>query len=161
MGTVADVSPDSELTPRNCSVTDATNVLGDQYSIPIVRELLYGNRRFSDLAAMTGAPRSLLSGRLRRLEAAGVVERRQYNEHPPRDTYHLTDAGRSLLPVLIAFKEWGDRHCRDGIQSATFQHACGAELHTATVCGSCRQPVAFDDLTVVGGSHPPVIHAGD
>jgi DNA-binding HxlR family transcriptional regulator len=129
--------------------------VGDRYSIPIVRELLYGNHRFSELATLTGAPRTLLSGRLRKLEDAGVLERRRYSEHPPRDEYLLTDAGRSLLPVLIAFKEWGDQYCHDGEQTAVFEHACGAELHTETVCAACRQAVRFEDLMLTGGTHPP------
>jgi DNA-binding HxlR family transcriptional regulator len=152
------VSPESELSKpgaRICSVTDAVAAVGDRYSIPIVRELLYGNHRFSELATLTGAPRTLLSGRLRKLEDAGVIERRPYSDHPPRDEYLLTEAGRELLPVLIAFKEWGDRHCHDGEQTAIFQHVCGSELHTETVCRACRQEVRFEDLVLTGGTHPP------
>lgn len=151
------VGPKSLLTSRICSVTDAVAVVGERYSIPIIRELLYGNRRFAELAGLTGAPRTLLSGRLRKLEEAGVIERRRYNDHPPRDEYLLTTSGRALLPVLIAFKEWGDRYCRDGQQTATFGHDCGAELHTQTVCSACGREVHFEDLTVTGGTHPPIV----
>src|SRR3954466_5272524 len=87
------VSPKSRPTPRVCSVTDAVNAVGDRYSLPVVRELFYGNHRFSDLAALVGAPRTVLSGRLRRLERLGVVERRRYSARPPRDEYLLTEAG--------------------------------------------------------------------
>ncbi|MEU1030493.1 winged helix-turn-helix transcriptional regulator [Streptomyces mirabilis] len=66
-------------------MTDAVAVVGERHSLPIVRELLYVNRRFSEIADAVGLSRTLLSTRLRRLETAGVVERRRYSEHPPRD----------------------------------------------------------------------------
>jgi len=138
-------------------VTDAIAVVGERHSLPIVRELLYGNRRFSEIADAVGLNRTLLSSRLRRLEAAGVVERRRYSEHPPRDEYVLTEAGQALLPVLAALKEWGDLYCRDGLATAEFQHRCGAVLHTRADCAACGEEIHFEDLTVVGGTHPPQI----
>ena len=102
------MSPDFKPTPRECSITDALAVLGDRYSLAIVRELFYGNRRFVDLVAQVAAPRSLLASRLSTLVETGVVARRQYSERPPRDEYVLTDAGRALAPVLLTLKEWGD-----------------------------------------------------
>ena len=151
------VSPTSRPTPRTCSVNDALAVLGDRYTLSIVRELFYGNHRFGSLVEQLGAPRSVLSARLSRLERTGVIARQRYSEHPPRDEYVLTDAGRELAPLLLALKQWGDRHCRDGEQTAVFTHACGAELHTATVCAACGEPVEFPDLRVTGGTHPPDI----
>ena len=134
-------------------------VLADRYTLAIVRELFYGNVRFGSLVEQLASPRSVLSSRLTRLEEAGVVERRRYSEHPPRDEYLLTDAGQDLAPLLLALKQWGDEHCRDGEQTAIFTHSCGAELQAETVCGACREPVAFADLTVTGGSHPPRVTA--
>lgn len=141
-------------------MTDALAVVGERYTLPIVREIEYGNRRFNELAALTGAPRSLLTNRLRTLEQAGILQRRRYQEHPPRFEYLLTAAGHDLLPAILAFKEWGDRHCRDGEPTAVLRHSCGAELHPLTVCAACREPVAVEDLQVAGGSHPPVFRAG-
>jgi DNA-binding HxlR family transcriptional regulator len=146
------VSPESRPTVRACSVTDAVEAVGDRYSLPVVRELFYGNRRFSDLAALVGAPRTLLAGRLRKLEALGVLKKRRYSTRPPRDEYVLTRAGRALLPVLIALKEWGDRHCRHrrGPGKLTFAHGCGKTLRTRTVCASCGEEIAFEGLVVRG-----------
>jgi DNA-binding HxlR family transcriptional regulator len=140
---------------RVCSVTDAVNALGDRYSLPLVRELFYGNHRFSDLAALVGAPRTLLSGRLRKLEKLGVVERRRYSTRPPRDEYLLTETGRDLLPLLIAFKEWGDRHCPNRRPAAKlkFAHRCGKPLRTKTICAACHEKVRFEDLVVTGRLH--------
>ena len=153
------MSPTSKPTRRECSVGDALASVGDRYTLEIVRELFYGNHRFVDLIAQLGAPRSVLSNRLSRLHTAGVIERRRYSEHPPRDEYVLTDAGRDLAPVLLALKEWGDRWCRGGIQTAEFTHHCGAQLHAEITCASCGEPIAFEDLTITGGTHPPTIAA--
>ena len=71
----------------------------------------------------------MLTARLRKLEEAGIVERRLYSERPPRHEYLLTDAGNELHPILLALKEWGDRHCNPGSEPIVFRHSCGAEFH--------------------------------
>jgi hypothetical protein len=96
----------------------------------------------------------VLTARLRKLEQAGVIERRLYREHPPRYEYLLTDAGRELQPILLALKEWGDHHCNPGAEPVVFQHTCGADFHPLTVCAACRGPLRDGDLTVTRG-HPP------
>ena len=101
------MSPESKPTPRVCSITDALSIVGDRYALLVARELRYGRTRFQDIAAGTGAPRDVLTARLRKLEEAGVIERRRYCEHPPRYEYLLTEAGRELQPILLALKEWG------------------------------------------------------
>jgi DNA-binding HxlR family transcriptional regulator len=143
-------------------VTDAANAVADRYSIPIVRELFYGNGRFSDLVQLVGAPRTVLAGRLRKLEGLGIVQRRRYSDRPPRDEYSLTAAGRELLPVLIAFKEWGDAHCDKSRQSVRlkFAHRCGKPLRTDTVCAACRKVVRFEDLVVTGAIRPRAARPG-
>jgi len=138
-------------------MSDALEVLGDRYSLTIVRELFYGYRRFSELAALTGAPRTLLSGRLRRLEEAGVLVKRQYSERPVRHDYHLTTAGADLLPVILALREWGERHSGDGEPKTVFRHRCGAEMHPVSTCGACHEEIRPGEFEVSGGTHPPEI----
>ena len=135
-------------------MADALAVVGDRYSLLVVREIGYGYRRFQDMAGFTGAPRDVLSSRLRRLEEIGILERRQYSEHPPRHEYHLTEAGRELRPIVLALKEWGDRQCEPGKEPVVFEHTCGAEFHPTTVCEACGEPVGPGELTVKGGTHP-------
>ena len=106
------------------------------------------------MAGFTGAPRDVLSSRLRRLEEIGILERRMYSEHPPRHEYHLTEAGRELRPIVLALKEWGDRQCDPGKEPVVFEHTCGEEFHPLTVCAACREPVGVGELTVTGGTHP-------
>ncbi len=93
-----------------CAIADALEVVGDRWSLLILRELNFGVHRFNDIRANTGAPRETLTTRLRELEDAGVIVRRQYSEHPPRDEYVLTDSGRSITPVLRALRKWGEVH---------------------------------------------------
>jgi DNA-binding HxlR family transcriptional regulator len=95
--------------PRICSIADALGLVGDRYSLLILREIGFGLHRFNDIRHNTGAPRETLAIRLRKLEEVGVISRRRYSEHPPRDEYLLTEAGEALLPVLGQLREWGER----------------------------------------------------
>lgn len=93
-----------------CSIADALGVVGERWTLLVLRELGFGVHRFNDIQTNTGAPRETLALRLRKLEEAGVVERRRYSEHPPRDEYLLTQAGKDIVPVLAALREWGETH---------------------------------------------------
>jgi DNA-binding HxlR family transcriptional regulator len=108
------VSQESEPTnlgaPRICSIADALDVVGERWTLLVLRELGFGVHRFNDIRVNTGIPRETLALRLRRLEEAGLIERRQYSEHPPRDEYVLTPSGQDIAPVLGALRQWGERH---------------------------------------------------
>lgn len=90
----------------------------------------------------------MLADRLRKLESAGIVERRQYSEHPPRSEYHLTKAGRDLFPVLLALREWGDKWAVDQ-PAVEFLHDCGQPLRVDLTCQHCGGPVTRDRLVAV------------
>jgi DNA-binding HxlR family transcriptional regulator len=139
---------------RVCSITDALALVGERYALLVVREIRYGRTRFTQLLNGTGAPRDVLTRRLRELEDAGIIERRLYREHPPRHEYLLTEAGEELHPVLLQLKEWGDRHINPGSEPVLFEHTCGAEFHAEVVCEACGERVGLGDLTVSGGTHP-------
>jgi DNA-binding HxlR family transcriptional regulator len=98
------------VAPRSCSIADALAVVGERWSLLVVRELAFGVHRFKDIQTNTGAPRETLALRLRKLEEAGIIERRRYCDRPPRDEYLLTDVGRDLFPVLTELRVWGERH---------------------------------------------------
>ncbi len=91
------------------------------------------------------ASRDILADRLRKLEAAGVVERRQYSEHPPRHEYHLTEAGLELFPVLLALHQWGDKWAVDN-PVLTRRHTCGQPIQVDLVCHHCGRPVTYDTI---------------
>jgi len=93
--------------------------MGDQWSILILREFfLEGPRRFQDLQDVLGLSPNTLSGRLKQLEAGGIVARRQYSANPPRAAYYLTETGQALRPVMNALHEWGTHHTPDLAQES-------------------------------------------
>jgi len=95
-----------------CPVARTLDVIGERWTLLILRDLfLFGPRRFRDFeVSLKGIPPNTLSERLKRLEANGVVERRRYSDHPPRDEYRLTVKGKRLGPVLKSLKAWGERY---------------------------------------------------
>ena len=132
---------------RPCSMAAALEILGERWSLLALREIGYGVHRFARIAGYTGASRDLLADRLRKLEAAGVVERRLYSEHPPRHEYHLTEAGRELFPVMLALTEWGDRWAVDS-PAVVRRHECGRLVQIELVCRHCGGPVTRDTIHI-------------
>ena len=96
------------LADVNCSVARALDVVGDPWTLLIVRDLFWGRHRFNEFQDSLGIPRNTLTARLAALVDAGVLETRPYQESPPRHEYHLTDKGRALGPVVISLLTWGD-----------------------------------------------------
>lgn len=130
--------PATEMPGRPCSIAAALQVVGERWALLAIREISLGNRRFGQLARNTGAPRDVLTARLRALEAAGVLTRRTYQEHPPRFEYRLTEAGRDLVPVLNALRSWGDHWLVDE-PPMVVEHACGHPLHVLARCAHCGE----------------------
>ena len=141
----------SPTQPRVCSVARTLDVVGEKWALLAVREVFLGNRRFDEMIRQTGAPRDTLAARLRTLVGAGILERRQYSDHPARFEYYLTDIGKDLYPVILTLRQWGDRHLvgADG-PPTVFTHRCGHPLGARLVCESCGEPV------VPGHSRPAV-----
>ncbi len=123
----------SALPGRPCSIAATLRLIGDKWSLLVIRELVFGNHRFDQIATNTGAPRDRLAARLRELQAANLVTRRRYSEHPERHEYHLTDAGRELAPVLQTLRLWGDKWAVEKPPMA-FRHRCGHEVGAAARC---------------------------
>ena len=97
----------AELPGRPCAIAASLEVVGERWSLLVVREVGLGARRFNEIVAGTGAPRDRIASRLTTLVAAGVLEKRQYQAGPPRFEYHLTESGLALLAVLEALLAWG------------------------------------------------------
>ncbi|MBL1082991.1 helix-turn-helix transcriptional regulator [Streptomyces actinomycinicus] len=137
--------------PRPCSIADALSLVGEKYSLLVLREVCLGNGRFDQLVRNIGAPRDILATRLRRLVEAGILTKRLYSERPQRFEYRPTQAGLELEPVLWTLKEWGDRHLRGGIDlPMALEHECGSELVPVVTCRACGDPVRHGELT----AHP-------
>jgi DNA-binding HxlR family transcriptional regulator len=133
------------LPGRPCSAAAALELVGDRWSLLAVREVMFGNRRFSEIARNTGAPRDRLAARLKVLVEAGVLERRQYQDSPARWDYHLTAAGRALGPVLEALLQWGDEWAVDAPPITRLHH--DHVLRGAWTCAECGEPVHRGEVT--------------
>jgi DNA-binding HxlR family transcriptional regulator len=128
------------MAPRPCTAAAALSVIGEKWSLLVVRELAFGVHRFDSIVQNTGAPRDILTNRLRSLETSGVVEKRQYSERPPRFEYHLTQAGRELRPILLSLGQWGSRWAA-GAPPVSFEHTCGETLELVHTCKACGAAV--------------------
>ena len=99
-----------------CPISTALDIVGDKWTLLIVRDLMLGKRRFSEFAeSMEAIPTNLLSERLQRLLTEGLVERRQYSAHLKRYEYSLTDKGEELLPTLTELADWSHKHLKDTV----------------------------------------------
>ncbi len=105
--------PLADLPGRPCPIAASLELVGERWSLLVVRELSLGSHRFTDIVAGTGAPRDRITARLKALLEAGVIERRQYQSGPDRFEYHLTESGQALLPALEALLTWGRAYAVD------------------------------------------------
>ncbi|HWL43357.1 MAG TPA: helix-turn-helix domain-containing protein [Ilumatobacter sp.] len=113
-------------------------LVGDKWSMLVVRDVFRGVRRFDDIQADLGVGRAVLADRLRRLTAAGILTKAPYGERPVRYEYRLTEMGLELSPVLVALLRWGDRWL-GGEPAAVLVHApCGTEFEQAFWCNTCK-----------------------
>ena len=122
-------------------------LVGDRWSILIIRAALRGLRRFDEYQADLGIARPILTNRLHRLVDGGVLAKDQYQQHPPRYEYRLTPAGVALSPALVALIRWGEHHLAAGDADIVLVHApCGTELEQGFWCRRCAttfQPAAI------------------
>ncbi|MET9952739.1 helix-turn-helix domain-containing protein [Streptomyces sp. NPDC006339] len=133
--------------PRPCSIADTLALVGEKYSLLVLREVSLGVHRFDRIARNTGAPRDILTARLKRLVEAGILEKVAYSERPPRYEYRATPAGRELGPVLMTLMAWGDRHLHPDDRPVVLEHRCGAVLSPRVVCASCGEEADRASLT--------------
>ncbi|HEY7565607.1 MAG TPA: helix-turn-helix domain-containing protein [Acidimicrobiia bacterium] len=122
-----------------CSVANTVEVIGDRWSVLILRDAFLGVRRFDDFCRDLGIARNVLADRLAALVEAGVLRTRAYEDHPPRHEYLLTDKGKDLFDVLVALWKWGDRWAAPaGLPLRRLHHLdCGTDTHSVVTCGEC------------------------
>ncbi len=115
----------------HCSVAQCLEVVGEWWSLLIIRDVFLGVTRFDEMQERLGISRNVLNQRLARLVSAGVLVKVPYSEHPPRFDYRLTDKGRDLWPVITAMRQWGDRHAApDGAADAAHPQALRAGVRS-------------------------------
>jgi DNA-binding HxlR family transcriptional regulator len=131
--------------PRTCSIARTLEIVGEKWALLAIREVFLGNRRFDEMVRRTGAPRDTLAARLRRLVDAGILERRQYAEHPARFEYHLTQAGRDLYPVIMSLMSWGDRYLAGPEGPPLVLEHRDHRLQVQLTCAECGDPIRPGD----------------
>jgi DNA-binding HxlR family transcriptional regulator len=136
-----------------CSVARSLAVLGDRWTLLIIRSVFVRVRRFADLQAQLAIPKHVLSVRLSRLVDDGVLQKVQYQDAPPRHEYKLTEKGRDLYPVILMLTAWGDKWL-DGGNGAPllYRHrSCGEIFSPVPACSVCGERITARDVAIEAG----------
>ncbi|MEU1211355.1 winged helix-turn-helix transcriptional regulator [Streptomyces sp. NPDC005791] len=143
---------------QQCSIARALEVIGERWTLLVVRDAFYGVRRYNDFLAHLGTPRAVLASRLQALTEAGVLVKQRYQESPPRDEYVLTERGKALWPTVRSLGLWGRDHIEGTTPKRFFFHAtCGSELGAygqCTACGNIGVPLEDVEMRPGAGLDP-------
>ena len=138
---------------QNCSIARSLEVLGDRWTILIMRDAFMRVRRFEDFQRNLGVARNVLTDRLGRLVEEGILERVAYQDRPARFEYRLTEKGIDLWPVMMSLLQWGDRHypAQDGPPVLIRHRDCGGELTSHLTCSACGAELGPRDVAAAPG----------
>ena len=138
----------SEIGRMKCPVARTLSVVGDPWTLLILRELFLGSRRFDQFQGYTRMSPALLSSRLKLLKRNGIIEQARYRDRPPRREYRLTEKGLELYPVILAMSLWGSRWMPDerGPFLQLVHRGCGHETRPQLACSACGEPVTARDM---------------
>jgi DNA-binding HxlR family transcriptional regulator len=136
-----------------CSIAKALEVIGERWTLLIVRDVMEGRRRFDELQKGLGIARNVLSARLQRLIEEDILERRAYQRSPERYEYFLTEKGLDLWPALVALLGWGDRHSPTpgGPPLLILHKGCGGQISDRGICEDCGEVLHARDARAVAG----------
>lgn len=138
---------------QTCSIAAALEVVGERWSLLVVRDVLLGLRRFDEIQAHLGIARNVLHRRLTSLLEHGVLEKRLYRERPPRYEYRLTDKGLDLWPTVVALMQWGDRYGAPAAGAPVLleHRGCGGAVDDHRVCEACGARLSVRDVRALPG----------
>lgn len=132
---------------QNCSAARALEVIGERWTLLILRDAFLGIRRFDGFQRDLGVSRGVLTARLQWLCDEGILERRIYQERPARFEYRLTQKGRDLWPAMMALMKWGDRYeSEDGAPRLVLHRGCGGEVTDHSTCAKCGAELTIHDV---------------
>jgi DNA-binding HxlR family transcriptional regulator len=131
-----------------CSVARTLSVIGDRWTLLVLRDAFLRVRRFEDFQRRLGVTRHLLAGRLRKLVDGGILEKVRYQDKPARYEYRLTEKGRDIYPVIVSLLRWGDRWMVDeaGPPLKLVHKKCGHRMHPTLACPGCGEPIDPHDV---------------
>ena len=142
---------------QTCSVARALEVLGDRWTLLVIRDAFLGVRRFDDFQRRLGVARNVLSDRLARLVEEGLLERRRYQERPERFEYRLSQKGIDLWPAVVTLMKWGDRYYAppEGPPRLVRHRECGGEVTDHLLCSVCGASLTARDVYTEPGPGAP------
>ena len=136
-----------EVRAPDCSIAGTLEIIGDRWTILILRDAFRGVRRFDEIQQDLGIARNVLADRLAKLVEHGVLEKRQYQDRPARYEYRLTSRGIDLSPALVALMRWGDKHLAGKEVPTVLVHdACGTPIDQTFICWDCDCTVAPTEI---------------
>jgi DNA-binding HxlR family transcriptional regulator len=137
-----------ELAEENCSLARTLAVIGDRWTLLILRDAFLRVRRFEDFEESLKIARRVLSERLALLVGHAILKKVPYQERPTRYEYRLTDKGLELYPALVSLVHWGDKHyaTEDGPPVIHRHLKCGHDFRSVMTCSQCRKPVVARDV---------------
>jgi DNA-binding HxlR family transcriptional regulator len=141
---------------QNCSIAKSLELIGERWTMLIVREVFLGHRRFDEMAARLDIARNVLTARLTRLVEEDVLEKVRYQERPERFEYRLTEKGIDLWPVVVSLLQFGDRHyAPDGPPRLLEHKDCGGRVDEHRTCETCGARLTARDVTSRPGPGAP------
>jgi DNA-binding HxlR family transcriptional regulator len=150
----------SDYSGQTCSIAATLELIGERWTLLIIRDAFLGIRRFDDFQRRLGIARNVLQSRLERLVDEGVLRRVEYQQRPRRFEYRLTSKGVDLWPVLVTLMKWGDKHAfPDGPPMIMRHVGCGGEVDDRRMCTECGKPLEAKDVMVEPGPGAPAVAA--
>jgi DNA-binding HxlR family transcriptional regulator len=136
-----------------CSIAGALELVGERWSLLVLRDIFIGIHRFDELQGGLGIARNVLRDRLNLLVDEGVLEKRRYQERPERFEYHLTEKGRDLWPIIHALMSWGDKHSPPpgGPATVLVHRDCGGAVQADRTCAACGEVLTLDEVKATLG----------
>ena len=140
-----------EIDESLCGLARTRGVIGDRWTLLVLRETFLGTRRYDDYQRNLAAAPHIVAARLKKLVEHKVLEKRRYQDHPPRYEYRLTERGHELYPAVIALIGWGEKWLKSPQGPATIRthKSCNHRLHTVTTCAVCGEAVTARDVKAV------------
>ncbi|MCC2673149.1 MAG: putative transcriptional regulator, HxlR family [Ramlibacter sp.] len=146
-----DVAASSVATRKTvCPVALTQRIVGDRWTVLVLRELFLGSHRFEEIQIQSQATPQMLTSRLKKLEADGMIERRPYSERPLRYEYYLTEMGAAFHPVFLAMRAWGETWCKPRKQEVAIRYThvpCGQDPGLGPACQGCGKVMRREELS--------------
>ena len=138
---------------QTCSIARSLELVGERWTLLVVREIFHGRRKFSEMQRSLGVARNVLTARLQRMVDEDIIERRPYSERPERYEYFLTEKGLDLWPVMTALMFWGDKYepLPEGPPVLVIHKECGGEIDERRICTKCGKPLTVRETRAVEG----------